>query len=29
MEWMYPVEVRFTNKGAFKAAGAVQAAVTL
>jgi hypothetical protein len=29
MEWMYPVEVRFTNKTAFEAAGAVEAAVTL
>jgi len=29
MEWMYPVEVRFTNKGLFKAAGAVEAAATL
>jgi hypothetical protein len=29
MEWMYPVEVRFTNKAAFKAAGAVEAAATL
>jgi len=29
MEWMYPVEVRFTNKGAFRAAGAVEAAATL
>ncbi|KAG9248174.1 hypothetical protein BJ878DRAFT_76700 [Calycina marina] len=29
MEWMYPVEVRFTNKSAFKAAGAVEAAATL
>ena len=29
MEWMYPVEVRFTNKTAFKAAGAVEAAATL
>jgi len=27
MEWMYPVEVRFTNKTAFKAAGAVEAAL--
>jgi hypothetical protein len=29
MEWMYPVEVRFTNKAAFRAAGAVEAAATL
>jgi hypothetical protein len=29
MEWMYPVEVRFTNKTAFKAAGAVEAAAML
>ena len=29
MEWMYPVEVRFTNKTAFNAAGAVEAAATL
>jgi len=29
MEWMYPVEVRFTNETAFKAAGAVSAAATL
>jgi hypothetical protein len=29
MEWMYPVEVRYTNKGAFKAAGAVEAMATL
>jgi hypothetical protein len=29
MEWMYPVEVRFTHKSAFKAAGAVEAAATL
>jgi hypothetical protein len=29
MEWMYPVEVRFTNRGAFRAAGAVEAAATL
>ena len=29
MEWMYPVEVRFTNKGAFRLAGAVEAAATL
>lgn len=29
MEWMYPVEIRFTNKGAFKLAGAVEAAATL
>jgi len=29
MEWMYPVEIRFTNKTAFKAAGAVKAAATL
>lgn len=29
MEWMYPVEVRFTNKRAFQAAGAVEAAATL
>ena len=29
MEWMYPVEVRFTNKSAFNAAGAVEAAATL
>jgi hypothetical protein len=29
MEWMYPVEVRFTKKGVFRAAGAVEAAATL
>lgn len=29
MEWMYPVEVRITNKRAFKAAGAVEAAASL
>jgi hypothetical protein len=29
MQWMYPVEVRFTSKTAFKAAGAAQAAATL
>lgn len=29
MQWMYPVEVRFTSKTAFKAAGAVEAAATL
>jgi len=29
MQWMYPVEVRFTNKSAFRAAGAVEAAATL
>jgi hypothetical protein len=26
MEWMYPVDVEITNKGAFRAAGAVAAA---
>ncbi|TVY78515.1 Uncharacterized protein LSUE1_G004105 [Lachnellula suecica] len=29
MEWMYPVEIRFTNKSAFKAAGAMEAAASL
>lgn len=29
MEWMYPVEVRFTSKSTFRAAGAVEAAATL
>ncbi|KFY42239.1 hypothetical protein V494_02510 [Pseudogymnoascus sp. VKM F-4513 (FW-928)] len=29
MEWMYDVEVRYTNKAAFKTAGAVEAAATL
>ena len=29
MEWMYPVEVKITNKKAFNAAGAVEAAATL
>ena len=29
MQWMYPVEVRFTNKSVFNAAGAVEAAATL
>ncbi|KAF8863645.1 hypothetical protein BDZ45DRAFT_615379 [Acephala macrosclerotiorum] len=29
MEWMHPVEIRFTNKTAFKAAGAVEAAASL
>jgi hypothetical protein len=29
MEWKYPVEIRFTNKSAFKAAGAVEAAASL
>lgn len=28
-EWKWPVEVTFTNKTAFKAAGAVEAAATL
>jgi len=27
MEWMYPVEVRFTSKAAFRTTGAVQAAL--
>ncbi|PHH77514.1 hypothetical protein CDD83_4115 [Cordyceps sp. RAO-2017] len=29
MEWMHNVEVRWTNKAAFKAAGAIEAAATL
>ncbi|KAF4631307.1 hypothetical protein G7Y89_g6832 [Cudoniella acicularis] len=29
MEWTYPVEVRFTSKKAFKAAGAAEASATL
>jgi len=29
MEWKYPVEVVFTNKKAFKVAGAVEAAASL
>ncbi|RDL39064.1 Uncharacterized protein BP5553_03404 [Venustampulla echinocandica] len=29
MEWIYPVEVRITNKAAFRAAGAVEAAASL
>ncbi|KAF2628079.1 hypothetical protein BU25DRAFT_457943 [Macroventuria anomochaeta] len=29
MEWKYPVEVVITNKTAFKAAGAIEAAATL
>ena len=29
MTWMYPVEVKITNKAAFNAAGAVEAAATL
>ncbi|KAJ4993818.1 hypothetical protein SVAN01_00872 [Stagonosporopsis vannaccii] len=29
MEWKYPVEVVITNKAAFKAAGAIEAAATL
>lgn len=29
MEWKYPVEIVFTNKRAFKAAGAIEAAATL
>ncbi|CZS99429.1 uncharacterized protein RAG0_07748 [Rhynchosporium agropyri] len=29
MTWMYPVEVRITNSGAFKAAGAVEAAASI
>ena len=29
MEWMYPVEVRYTSKTAFKTAGAVAVAATL
>lgn len=29
MEWMYAVEVRYTNKAAFKTAGAIEAAATL
>ncbi|KAH7351043.1 hypothetical protein BKA65DRAFT_536095 [Rhexocercosporidium sp. MPI-PUGE-AT-0058] len=29
MEWMYPVEVRFTNSKTFKAAGAVEAAASI
>lgn len=29
MEWMYDVEIRWTNKTGFKAAGAAQAAATL
>jgi len=29
MEWKYPVEIVFTSKKTFKAAGAVEAAVSL
>lgn len=29
MEWKYPVEIVFTNKKAFKAAGALEAAASL
>lgn len=29
MEWKYPVEIVFTNKSAFKAVGAVEAAASL
>ncbi|KAF1360776.1 hypothetical protein EJ07DRAFT_164911 [Lizonia empirigonia] len=29
MEWKYPVEIVVTNKAAFKAAGAIEAAATL
>jgi len=29
MQWMYPVEIRYTNKTAFKAAGAVEAAASI
>lgn len=29
MEWMYPVEIRFTSKGAFRLAGAIEAVATL
>lgn len=29
MEWAHNIEVRWTNKKAFKAAGAVEAAATL
>jgi len=29
MEWMYAVEVRYTDKGAFRAAGAVEAAASI
>ena len=29
MEWKFPVEVVFTSKKTFKAAGAVEAAATL
>lgn len=29
MEWKYPVEIVFTNKSAFKAAGALEAAASL
>jgi len=29
MEWNYPVEVVFTSKKTFKAAGAIEAAVSL
>jgi hypothetical protein len=29
MEWMHNVEIRWTNKGAFNAAGAAEAAASL
>jgi hypothetical protein len=29
MQWMFPVEVKYTNKASFNAAGAVEAAATL
>ena len=29
MEWKYPVEVKITDPGAFRAAGVIEAAATL
>ena len=29
MEWKYPVEIKITDPGAYKAAGAIEAAATL
>jgi hypothetical protein len=29
MEWMYPVEVKITNRASFEAAGVVEAAASL
>jgi len=29
MQWMYPVEIRYTNKAAFRAAGVVEVAASI